>query len=176
VTSRGVDRADVFRSDLDRHLFLRELEKVVRLFEWELLAYCLMTNHYHLVVRTPHGNLSKGMQRLNGRYAQEFNRRHGRRGHLWQGRFHSEKVRREAHLLELARYVPLNPVRAGICAQPEEWTWSSYRAEMGLEAPRVTPTAGILSYLDEADPERARRRYRRLVAARMRRPPPDLAA
>lgn len=101
-------------------------------YEWQCLSYCLMGNHYHLVLRTMDVTLSDGMQWLNGGYARTYNRRHGRRDHLFGRRFHSELVEDESHALELARYVVLNPVRAGICARPEEWPWSSYCAIAGL--------------------------------------------
>jgi putative transposase len=90
-----------------------------------------MGNHYHLVVETPLANLSHGMRQLNGVYTQRVNRRYGRTGHLLQGRFHAVLVEKESHLLELARYVVLNPVRAGLVASPEQWRWSSYRAVIG---------------------------------------------
>ncbi len=91
-----------------------------------------MTDHYHLLVETPHGGLSRGMQYLNGVYTERFNRRHGRVGHLFQGRFTAILVKKESHLLEVARYVVLNPVRAGMVRDPGDWRWSSYRATAGL--------------------------------------------
>ena len=103
-------------------------------FNWVCHAYCLMTNHYHLVVETPDGNLSKGMRQLNGMYTQASNRRHHRIGHYFQGRFKGILVDKESYLLELTRYVVLNPVRAGMVKHPVEYEWSSYRAMVG-EAP-----------------------------------------
>ena len=108
---------------------------------WKVLAYCLMPNHVHLVVEAEVAELSDAMRRLNGGYAQRFNRVHGYRGHLFQGRFHSRPVLDEGHLPESIRYVVLNPVRAGLCERPEHWRWSSYRASVGL-----APTPRFLSH------------------------------
>jgi putative transposase len=133
VTARGNGRQTVFHDDADRSVFLRMFRGVIERHDWKCLTYCLMDNHFHLIVMTPEPTLGVGMQRLNGRYAQHFNDRHRRSGHLWQGRYHSEQVERDAHLLEAIRYVALNPVRSGLCARPEEWRWSAHRALAGLE-------------------------------------------
>jgi putative transposase len=105
---------------------------VVRRFNWLLHAYCLMGNHYHLLVETPDGNLSAGMRQLNGVYTQRFNRRHDRVGHVMQGRFKAIIVEKETYLAELCRYIVLNPVRAGMKTRPEQWRWSSYRKTAGI--------------------------------------------
>jgi REP-associated tyrosine transposase len=131
VTSRGNERKPIFRDDTDRKLFLKILSQVTDRFNWLCHAYCLMNNHYHLVIETPDGNLSKGMRQLNGVYTQVFNRRHHRVGHLFQGRFKGILVQKESHFLEVCRYVVLNPVRAKTVKHPIEWTWSSYRATGG---------------------------------------------
>ena len=145
VTSRGNERREVFVDDEDRREFLRLLGRTVELFGWKLHAWVLMGNHYHLFVGTPEATLSRGMRQLNGDYAQHFNRRHGRDGHVFQGRFKAILVQREAHLLEVARYVVRNPVRAGIVASPGDWPWSSYRATAGLEsAPEWLDTSFLL--------------------------------
>jgi putative transposase len=98
---------------------------------WECYAYCLMTNHYHLVIETPDANLARGMRQLNGVYTQCFNRHHGHTGHVFQGRYKAILVDRDSYLLELARYVVLNPVRVGMVKSPQQWRWSSYAAMMG---------------------------------------------
>jgi REP element-mobilizing transposase RayT len=128
VTARGDGREDIYLSDADRRLFLAVLGSVAERFNWTIHAYCLMSNHYHLLVETPEGNLSKGMRQLNGVYTQDFNRTHHRVGHVFQGRYKAILVEKEAYLLELVRYVVLNPVRAGMVRTPGEWPWSSYRA------------------------------------------------
>ncbi|MCG6896234.1 MAG: transposase [Thiocapsa sp.] len=133
VTARGNERRSIFLGDGDgdRAAFLGVLAQTCERFGWICHAYCLMTNHYHLLVETPDGNLSKGMRQLNGVYTQRVNRSHGRVGHLFQGRFKAILVERESDLLELARSVVLNPVRAGMVPAPGDWPWSSYRATVG---------------------------------------------
>lgn len=135
VTSRGDRREVIYLSDADRQYWLDLLGDVCARHNWLCHAYCLMDNHFHIVVETIDGHLSAGMRQLNGVYTQWHNRTHNRVGHVFQGRFKAIIVQREAYLLELARYVVLNPVRAGICDAPEDWPWSSYRAMLG----RVTP-------------------------------------
>lgn len=132
VTSRGNERRPVFRDDTDRETFLRILGRTVGLFRWKLHAFVLMRNHYHLLVETPEPTLSRGMRQLNGLHTQAFNRRHGRAGHVFQGRFKSILVEKDAHLLELCRYVVLNPVRAKAARSARSVPWSSYRATAGL--------------------------------------------
>jgi REP element-mobilizing transposase RayT len=122
-----------FLGDDDRHLFLAILGDVVERFDWRCEAYCLMSNHYHLALRTPAANIGAGMHRLNGLYAQAFNRRHGFKGHLFEERYWSGLIETDEHAFSLMRYVVLNPVRAGICSLPHQWPWSSYRATAGLE-------------------------------------------
>jgi REP element-mobilizing transposase RayT/plasmid stabilization system protein ParE len=134
LTSRGDGREDVFLTAADREAFLQVLTQVVERFAWLCHAYCLMDNHYHLLVETPQANLSRGMRQLNGVYTQAFNRAHGRVGHVFQGRFKSILVEKESHLLELARYIVQNPVRARSVRRAVDWPWSSYRATAGLEA------------------------------------------
>lgn len=164
VTARGNDRMEIFRDDADRTRFLELLGRVVDLFRWDLHAYVLMGNHYHLLLTTPEPTLSRGMRQLNGVYTQAFNRRHGRTGHVLQGRFHAVRVQREGHLLELARYVVLNPVRAGIASSAAAWRWSSYRATAGLaRAPRWLDARSLLETFVASRTE-AERRYRRFVS------------
>ena len=128
ITSRGDRREAIYEDDEDRKAFLNILAEVVARYNWICHAFCLMTNHYHLLIETVDGNLSQGMRQLNGVYTQASNRRHRRVGHLFQGRFKGILVDKEAYLLELSRYVVLNPVRAGMVESPEQWPWSSYRA------------------------------------------------
>lgn len=131
VTSRGNAKQDIFLNDHDRRDFLRILDAVTMRFNWLLYAYCMMNNHYHLIVETPDANLSKGMRQLNGEYAQSFNWWHNRVGHVFQSRYKAILVDEENYLLEVCRYVVLNPVRANFVLDPGEWQWSSYQATMG---------------------------------------------
>ena len=131
LTSRGDRREDIYLNDADRQRWLDLLGEVCVRHNWLCHAYCLMDNHFHIVIETVDGNLSAGMRQLNGVYTQWHNRTHGRVGHVFQGRFKAIIVQRESYLLELARYVVLNPVRAGMCAAPEQWPWSSYLAMVG---------------------------------------------
>jgi putative transposase len=131
VTGRGNARQRIYRNDEDREQFLSILSHVVGRYGWLCHAYCLMDNHYHLLVETPKPNLSLGMRQLNGLYTQFHNRHHRRVGHLFQGRFKAILVEKESHLLELCRYVVLNPVRAKMVKHPGKWGWSSYRATAG---------------------------------------------
>ena len=135
VTSRGDGREDIYGAAGDRRMFLDLLAGVWGRFNWTIHAYCLMTNHYHLLVETPDGNLAKGMRELNGVYTQRFNRVHARVGHVFQGRYKAILVQKDAYLLELARYVVLNPVRARMVRTQGEYPWSCYRAMIGEEAP-----------------------------------------
>ncbi len=131
VTSRGNERKPVFKDDHDREVFLNTLQHVNKRYNWNCHAYCLMTNHYHLLIETPEGNLSLGMRQLNGVYTQLFNKYHGRNGHLFQGRYKAILIQKDSHLLEVCRYVVLNPVRARMVDGPELWKWSSYLATAG---------------------------------------------
>ena len=133
VMARGNDRQSIFGDDADREAFLEVLGRVVAATRWRVHAYVLMPNHYHLLVETPEPNLSRGMRQLNGIYTQRRNARHGRTGHVFQGRFKGILVERDSHLLELCRYLVLNPVRARLVTSPADWPWTSYRATAGLE-------------------------------------------
>ena len=163
VTSCGNAQEDIFFDDRDRVRFLEILGDVVTRYGWICHAYCLMTNHYHLLIETPQANLSCGMQLLNGVYTQWFNRQHGRVGHLLQGRYKAILVDKESHLLELARYIVLNPVRAKMVRSVRAWPWSSYRATFGqADVPEFLAIDWVLSQLDP-DPASAVRAYRRFV-------------
>ena len=131
VTSRGNERGAVFLDDPDRALFVDVLSSVVEKYKWTCHAYCLMDNHYHLLVETPFANLAVGMRQLNGVFTQKYNRKHERTGHLFEGRYKAILVKKESHLLQTARYIVLNPVRAGIVGDPGDWKWSSFNATVG---------------------------------------------
>jgi len=124
VTNRGVNRCDIFRIDADRRFFIRLLTRVAKRRQWRLPAYTLMTNHYHLLVETRIEELSRGLQNLNGFYAQLFNEIHARTGHLFQGRAEVRVVRDDEHLVNACEYIWNNPVRAGLCATAAEWPWN----------------------------------------------------
>ena len=163
ITSRGNARQDIFLDDKDHAKFLEIVSDVVERYNWVCYAYCLMTNHYHLLIETPDANLVRGMHQLNGVYTQAFNRRHDRMGHVLQGRYKAILVEKESHLLELARYIVLNPVRAKLTHHPRDWRWSSYRATVGEEeSPRFLTTDWILSQFNQ-DHDRAVREYRKFV-------------
>ena len=131
VTSRGDRREDIYEDDEDREQWLELLGKVCSRFNWRCHAYCLMDNHYHIVIETVDANLSKGMRQLNGVYTQYYNRKHNRAGHVFQGRFKGILVEQDAYLLELSRYVVLNPLRANMIKDIKSWKWSSYHAMTG---------------------------------------------
>jgi REP element-mobilizing transposase RayT len=127
LTARGNERQDIFRDDRDREEFLERLQRQREQYGTLPHAYVLMTNHYHVLLETPEANLSRAMHSLQTGYTVYFNRRHGRVGHLFQGRYKAILVEKEAYLLEVSRYLHLNPVRAGMVVRPEEYRWSSYR-------------------------------------------------
>jgi putative transposase len=172
VTARGDRREAIFEDDDDRGAFLATLAEVVKRFNWLCYAYCLMDNHYHLLIQTPDSNLSKGMRQLNGVFTQISNRRHQRMGHLFQGRFKAILVDSDAYLLELARYIVLNPVRAGMKKKPENWPWSSYRASLGLvAAEEFLAIDGLLAQFAQRR-STAQARYGQFVAEGMNAPSP----
>ena len=172
ITSRGDRREPIFVDDEDRLEFLGIVAQALSRFDAQMLAYCLMGDHYHFVLHTRQANLSLLMRQINGVYTQSFNRRHNKVGHLFQGRFKAILVDRDAYLLEVCRYVELNPVRAGMKRKPQTWPWSSYRAHVGLEAtPDWLDSDGLHGYLlgravrSDDDRRRAADRYARLVAS-----------
>ena len=134
VTSRGNRQEDIYIDDQDRSAFLQVLSRVCDRFNWVCHSYCLMSNHYHLMIETPEANLSRGMRQLNGVYTQNLNRNHGRVGHVFQGRYKAILVQKDSYLLELSRYIVLNPVRAGMVRSAKDWRWSSYQSTAGLVA------------------------------------------
>ncbi len=134
ITSRGDRQEDIYLDDGDRALFMLVLGEVCELFNWSVHAWCQMTNHYHLLVETPDANLSKGMRYLNGVYTQRFNRKNACVGHVFQGRYKAILVDGDAYLLELSRYIVLNPVRAGMVESAEDWNWSNYKITTGIHS------------------------------------------
>jgi putative transposase len=170
VTARGDRREDIFVDDEDRLALLEVVAQALSRFDAQMLAYCLMDNHYHFVLHTRRANLSLLMRHINGVCTQTYNRRHNKVGHLFQGRFKAILVDRDAYLLEVCRYVDLNPVRARMVRKPGSWAWSSYRAHTGeAPAPVWLDTPGLHAYLlgrsANTAPERrqAAARYARLV-------------
>jgi putative transposase len=167
VTSRGNEKRPIFRRSSDRDVFLGFLAETIKRFGWSVTAWVLMTNHFHLVIQTPHPNLSAGMHWFNSAYVNWFNRTYNRVGHLYQGRFRGILVEKEGHFLELLRYVVLNPVRAKMVEHPEQYKWSSYPAMAGLEAaPDWLDLNAVLPQFD-ADPEAAQAGYRQFVLSKV---------
>ena len=165
VTARGDQLGAIYRDVADRYIWLEVLGLVCARFHLVVHAYCQMTNHFHLMVETAEGNLSQGMRQLNGIYSQRVNRRHNLVGHVFQGRYKAVLVQKEAHLLELSRYIVLNPLRAGMVTSDAEWHWSSHHF--------MLDPAGKPAWLDRewllgqfgSSPENAVEGYRQFVAA-----------
>jgi putative transposase len=130
VTTRGVARQAISRDDEDRRLFLVLLARATRRTNWGCHAFCLMPNHHHVIVETHQDLLSVGLRQLNGRYAQAFNERHERTGHLFGDRVAAFVIRDEEHLRAAAEYVVQNPVRAGLCRRADDWPWSGARRQL----------------------------------------------
>ena len=164
VTSRGNEKKPVFKDDQDRLNFLNTLQHVNKRYNWICHAYCLMTNHYHLLIETPDGNLSIGMRQINSVYTQLFNKRHGRNGHLFQGRYKAILIQKDSHLLEVCRYVVLNPVRAKMVEKPDDYAWSSYRVTAGKIKPHPCLTTNWVLRQFSGKQGRAEREYRTFVA------------
>jgi REP element-mobilizing transposase RayT len=168
VNGKAVHGTKLFVDESDRFLFLRMLEEQMRKSDWCVLAYSLMTTHYHLLLRLRGPTLSSGFHRFNSIYARAYNRRHGRRGALWQRRFFDSIVSVEGHLYESIRYVALNAPRANVCGRPEDWPWCSYGAAIGHVRPdplvderallelfgtrRDQAIRRLRAYIEEADP------------------------
>jgi putative transposase len=151
VNTRGAGPAPIFRDDFDRTLFCMHLIRTMTRLGWICVAFCFMTTHYHLLLDVPAETLQSGMHRLNGDYAQAFNRKHGRSGHLFGERYYDARVESDEHLLNVLRYLALNPVAAGLCERPGDWYWGSYRAciQLGEPFPFVDDTR-LLSYFTHA--------------------------
>ena len=164
VIARGNEQRDVFRNDADRELYLRRLAHYRDRFRFRLYAYCLMSNHVHLALETGPVHLSRIVLALHGSYAQAFNQRYQRVGHLFQGRYKAFLVQKTSYLLALARYIHENPVKAGLVSESRLYRWSSDRFYQGARAPDWLDTRGLLELLG-ADPGRAARRYRSFMAS-----------
>jgi nicotinamide-nucleotide amidase len=165
VTTRGNARGPIFLDESERELFLELLASVVERFAFICHAFCLMGNHYHLLIETQRANLADGLRQLNGVYSQTVNRRRGRSGHLFGGRYKAILVEKEPHLAALCRYIVRNPVRARLCDSPADWRWSSYGATAGERpAPSFLRVDEILAQFGRRR-EEAQRRYRAFVGA-----------
>jgi len=164
VTSRGNAQSDIFICDDDREIFVRLLRDEIDQQGWLCYAWCLMDNHYHFLIETPEANLSRGMQRLNGRYTQGFNRRHSRVGHVFQGRYKAILIEKDAHLLELCRYIVLNPVRAGMVEDVSQWRWSSYQQTISENSDVNLIVAEDVLGLFSAQRDMACEQYQKFVA------------
>jgi REP element-mobilizing transposase RayT len=150
VYARGNDKRPIYADDADRGFYLSLLRAAVERCRWRLLAFCLMENHVHLLIETPEPNLGVGMRRFHGDYAQYLNGRHGRVGHVFQGRYGAVRVKTDEQLWTVAAYVATNPVRAGLCAAPEDWTWSSHAGTVGGRAPQWVDAGRLLGYFGVA--------------------------
>jgi REP element-mobilizing transposase RayT len=166
ANSVGAGGIDIVRDAVDRERLLRVVAYVVLKRGWLLHAYCVMSNHYHLVFTTPEGDIDRGMHVINGFYAQTFNKRHARKGHLFGARYDARPIETLGHALNVAAYVPLNPCRAGLCELPEQWPWSSFAATVGLRRrPPYLDDAWLLDLFDDRDPDNARFLYRTFVTS-----------
>ncbi|NOQ87443.1 MAG: addiction module toxin RelE [Gammaproteobacteria bacterium] len=172
VTARGNAQGDIYLTDKDREKYLSLLQNTCNRYNWYCHAYCLMSNHYHLLIEAREASLSKGMKYLNGSYSQFFNYHNKRVGHLLQGRYKAILVQKESYLLELARYIVLNPVRARMVRTAQDWPWSSFRATAGytLREPCLT-TDWILAAFAKTK-KQARQRYREFVREGKNQPSP----
>jgi putative transposase len=167
VFARGNNKQSIFRDDSDREYFLNLLSSVVSDFSWVCHSYCVMDNHYHLLLETPEGGLPEGMQVINGYFSSRFNRKYGNVGHVLQGRYHSPLIKHESHFLELLRYMALNPVKDGFVKHPKDWRWSCFRALAGIE-----PCPGFLTFslalgIFASDMDSARALYSAFVLDRL---------
>ena len=164
INAGAVDEGRVFRDDRDRERWLGLLGGVVKSYVWECLMYCILSTHFHLVIRLQAPTMARGMQYLNGRHAEWFNFRHERRGHAFGARYHSELIEVPSHALEVCRYVPNNPVEAGLCATAADWPWSSFAATIGLQKGPMWLKPDWVLGLFGTDLATARERYGKFVA------------
>jgi REP element-mobilizing transposase RayT len=156
VYSRGAVRQEIFRDDLDRRRYLALLARATRRMSWRCLTYCLMGNHMHLLIETPEPNLGRGMQWFHGTYAQAFNRRHAGSGHVFQGRFESNGIASDPQFWVTVRYILHNPIKAGLCATPAAWPWSSHALLAAGTPPSCLDEPRLYSYFESmgGDPQR----------------------
>jgi REP element-mobilizing transposase RayT len=162
VFARGNDKRAIYHDDLDRRMYLRALRSAVEECRWGLLAYCLMDNHVHLLIETPDTNLGDGMRWMHGTYAGGFNKRHGRSGHVFQGRYGCVRIKTDEQLWSVAVYIAMNPVEAGLCHRPEDWPWSSHSLAVAGTAPDWVDIPRLLAYFEAAGGD-GRRRYAAMV-------------
>ena len=165
VFARGNDKGLIYRDDLDRRTYLRMLRGTVKQCRWRLLAYCLMDNHVHLLVETPETNLGAGMRWMHGLYAREFNTRHSRSGHVFQGRYGSVRIKTDEQLWTVAVYIAMNPVAAGLCGRAEDWAWSSHSTVLAGTAPEWIDSSRLLEYFGVAGGD-GKRRYAAMFGVR----------
>jgi REP element-mobilizing transposase RayT len=171
ITARSIRGHALFESDADCLFFLLLFARVCAAYGWQCIAYCLMPNHYHLLIAVPEGTLSAGFHRLNSTYAHWFNEVHGYHGHVFEARFYSGPIEGDGHLLAAIRYIVLNPVRAGLCTLPGQWPWSSHRAMCGaVRCPPFLTTTWLALFARER--RRAREIYVEFVDERRERAPP----
>jgi putative transposase len=164
VTSRGINKTRIYSDDVDRRAFLARLGDVVKASGWSCLSYCLMDSHFHLVVRTPQPNLPEGMRSLKSGHAQYFSRRHAWDGPLFSRRYWGQLIQRDSYLLSAIKYVALNPVASGLCAEPSEWAWSAHAAISGdVEAPSWLAVDEVRRLFSEHSSQDGLRAYRRFV-------------
>ena len=163
VTSNAVHDQPLFRDDHDRRSLLSLVAEAVAIRGWRVLAWCLMTTHYHLLLEIREPDLSEGMQRVNGAFAQRVNRRHRRRGHVFSDRFHAEPVRRDAHLFAAMRYVVENPVAAALCTSPGAWPWSSHRTVVHGRPDGIVDLARLAELFEGAFGDASSRGYRQFA-------------
>jgi REP-associated tyrosine transposase len=161
VYARGNDKRVIFVDDVDRRIYLRTLRSAVEDCEWRLLAYCLMENHVHLLIETPNANLGDGMRWLHGTYAGQFNKRHDRSGHLFQGRYGAKRIKTDAQLWTAVAYIAMNPVEAQLCRLADDWPWSSHSMVLDQTAPDWIDVGHLLEHFAAAGGD-GRRRYAEL--------------
>jgi REP-associated tyrosine transposase len=165
VTARGNRQQLIYLDERDRLIYLLLLAQAVKRYRWLCLAYCLMDNHVHLLIETPEGGLGRGMQLIHGLYAESFNKRHNRSGHLFQGRYGAVRIETEEQMLVTVRYIALNPVEAQVCADPAHWPWSSHAALASGGVPPWLAAEHLLSYFATRGGE-PRARYDEFIGAR----------